>query len=49
MPGVDVAGDPYEVTADGQSFLMAAQDLAPQPLHVIVNWPALLHGQSPPR
>jgi eukaryotic-like serine/threonine-protein kinase len=46
LPGVDNGTDPYEVSADGQRFLIAAQDLAPQPLHVIVNWPALLRGSS---
>ncbi len=47
LPGVDNGTDPYEISSDGQRFLMAAQDLAPQPLHVIVNWPVLLHEPAP--
>jgi len=46
--GNDVGRVPYDVTSDGQRFLVrASAEQAPQPLHLIVNWPALLkkHGQ----
>jgi len=34
---------PYEATRDGQRFLVLTGDEhASQPLHVMVNWPALL-------
>ena len=32
----------YDVTADGQRFLIAAQDAASDPIHVVINWTALL-------
>ena len=33
----------YDVTSDGQRFLvLATPESGSQPLHVIVNWPALL-------
>jgi hypothetical protein len=35
----------YDVSADGQRFLFAIRGLErpkPEPIHVIVNWPALL-------
>jgi Tol biopolymer transport system component len=38
-------GSPYDVTADGQRFLVRA-DQASQPLRVIANWPALLKKGS---
>jgi eukaryotic-like serine/threonine-protein kinase len=38
-------GSPYDVTADGQKFLVVSQDVsqAAQPLTLISNWPALLN------
>ncbi len=38
-------GSPYDVTADGQKFLVVPQDVsqAAQPLTLITNWPALLN------
>ena len=33
---------PYDVTADGQRFLVQAPSVQPAPLTVIVNWPALV-------
>jgi Tol biopolymer transport system component/predicted Ser/Thr protein kinase len=40
---------PYDVTADGQRFLIKTPSDSPQPLNVIVNWPALLkRGSSAP-
>jgi len=44
LPAVDLGTiSPYEVAPDGQRFLVrATPDQAPQPLTVIVNWPALL-------
>ncbi len=47
LPAVGSEQDPYEVSADGQRFLIAAQDQVPQPLHIIVDWPALLRKASP--
>jgi hypothetical protein len=46
LPGYDTGlGYPYDVTADGQRFLVRA-DRASQPLTVIANWPALLKKRS---
>jgi Tol biopolymer transport system component len=44
LPAVDVGYSPYEVTRDGRRFLVLAtpERAAPQPLTVIVSWPALL-------
>jgi Tol biopolymer transport system component len=43
----DIGWNPYEVTADGQRFLVRAMpDQAAQPLTVIVNWPALLADEK---
>jgi Tol biopolymer transport system component/predicted Ser/Thr protein kinase len=39
---VDALGNPYEITPDGQRFLVGGMAASPQPLNVIVNWPALL-------
>jgi hypothetical protein len=33
---------PYDVTADGQRFLVQAPPQQASPLSAIVNWPALL-------
>jgi Tol biopolymer transport system component len=33
---------PYDASADGQRFLINTSSDSPQPLNVIVNWPALL-------
>jgi Tol biopolymer transport system component len=44
LPAVDIGYSPYDVTPDGQRFLVLAtpEHGASQPLTVIVNWPALL-------
>jgi hypothetical protein len=43
LPAVEMGWSPYEVTQDGQRFLVrAAPREGGQPLAVIVNWPALL-------
>jgi Tol biopolymer transport system component/predicted Ser/Thr protein kinase len=44
LPTVDIGWSPYDVTADGQRFLVRAtpEKGAALPLTVIVNWPALL-------
>jgi serine/threonine protein kinase len=44
LPAVDDGWCPYDITADGQRFLMRAtpERGAAQPLTIIVNWPALL-------
>jgi hypothetical protein len=44
LPIVDNVGSLYDITPDGQRFLVRAvpQQQASQPLTVIVNWPALL-------
>jgi dipeptidyl aminopeptidase/acylaminoacyl peptidase len=40
---VGIAGpNPYEATPDGQRFLVSDIAASPEPLTVIVNWPALL-------
>lgn len=38
----DWAGNPYEITPDGQRLLVSGIASSPEPLNVIVNWPALL-------
>jgi hypothetical protein len=48
LPAVDTGFSPYEVTPDGQRFLVRAtppQQVA-EPLTVIINWPALLRKGS---
>jgi serine/threonine protein kinase len=42
---VPAIGSPYDVTADGQKFLVVSQDVsqAAQPMTLITNWPALLN------
>jgi hypothetical protein len=46
-PILDNGYSPFEVSPDGQRFLVrAAAEQVPQPLTIIVNWPALL---NPPR
>jgi Tol biopolymer transport system component len=44
LPAVDIGYSPYDVTPDGQRFLVRAtpEKGAAQPLTVISNWPALL-------
>ena len=44
LPAVDTGRSPYDVTADGERFLVRATPTqqAAQPLTVIVNWPALM-------
>jgi Tol biopolymer transport system component/predicted Ser/Thr protein kinase len=45
-PGTIMA--PYDVAADGQRFLvLAGSETPPQPLTVIVNWPALVKKGAP--
>ena len=36
----------FEVTPDGQRFLVRMPDPTPHPLTVIVNWPSLLQSKS---
>jgi hypothetical protein len=49
LPGYDTGlGSPYDVTADGQRYLVRA-DQASQPLTVIADWPALLKKESLPQ
>jgi eukaryotic-like serine/threonine-protein kinase len=51
LPGIDAGlRIPYDVTADGQRFLVRTSlEQTPIPLHLIVNWPALLkkHAGGP--
>jgi serine/threonine protein kinase len=49
LPAVDIGYSPYDVTSDGQRFLVRAtpEHGASQPLTVIVNWPALLKKETP--
>jgi hypothetical protein len=43
LPMLNTGGSPYEVTLDGRFLLRAPpEQVAAQPLTVIVNWPALL-------
>jgi Tol biopolymer transport system component len=44
LPAIDIGWSPYDVTADGQRFLVRAtpEKAAAQPLTVIVNWTAML-------
>ena len=37
-----VGPNPYEATPDGQRFLVSEPAANPEPLTVIVNWPALM-------
>jgi Tol biopolymer transport system component len=47
LPSVDMGINPYETAPDGQRFLVfGTPQQAPQPLTVIVNWPALLKNGS---
>jgi eukaryotic-like serine/threonine-protein kinase len=47
LPSVDLGINPYEAAPDGQRFLVfGTPEQAPQPLTVIVNWPALLKNGS---
>jgi hypothetical protein len=48
LPAMEMGWSPYEVTPDGQRFLVrATPGRAGAPLTVIVNWPALLKKESP--
>lgn len=38
----DWAAIPYEISPDGQRFLVSGLASSPEPLNVMVNWPALL-------
>jgi Tol biopolymer transport system component len=51
LSGADLnsARIPFDVTPDGQRFLVReATERARQPLHLIVNWPALLKKRATP-
>jgi len=49
LPVDDLIFSPYEVSPDGQRFLVRASSRQASPLTVIVNWPALLKkGAAPP-
>ena len=48
LPAGELSLFPYEVTPDGQRFLVAAAPTqAREQLSVIVNWPALLKKRAP--
>ncbi len=49
LPAVDTGYSPYDVTSDGQRFLVRAtpEHGASQPLTVIVNWPAVMKKDAP--
>ena len=48
LPIVDNGYSPFEVSPDGQRFLVrTAAEQASQPLTMIVNWPALLKNPAP--
>jgi len=48
LPIIDHGYSPFEVSPDGQRFLVrAAAEQASQPLTMIVNWPALLKNPAP--
>jgi eukaryotic-like serine/threonine-protein kinase len=48
LPIVDNGYSPFEVSPDGQRFLVrAAAEQSSQPLTMIVNWPALLKNPAP--
>jgi Tol biopolymer transport system component len=45
--GGGIGGSPYEATRDGRRFLtLTTSEAVPQPLTLIVNWPALLNRRS---
>jgi hypothetical protein len=48
--GSGIGNSPYEASRDGQRFLtFTSAETAPQPLMLVVNWPALLKkGSSAP-
>ena len=46
VPIADRVGTAYDVTADGQKFIVNARPAAPRLLHVLSNWMALL-GRDP--
>jgi dipeptidyl aminopeptidase/acylaminoacyl peptidase len=47
LPAGIVGPNPYEAAADGQRFLVDYPASKPEPLNVIVNWPALLKKGAP--
>ena len=48
LPADELSLFPYDVTPDGQRFLVAAAPSQPaEPLSVIVNWPALVKKRAP--
>jgi Tol biopolymer transport system component/predicted Ser/Thr protein kinase len=50
LPLRSPAGPTYEPSEDGKRFLViTSPDVAPQPLNVIINWPALLKERAPAR
>ncbi len=46
LPVLDPDLSPYEVSPDGQRFLVLENSEHAAPLTVIVNWPALVNGSS---
>ena len=46
LPELGNGVDPYEVANDGKRLLLETPYLTSQPLHVIVNWPALLEKRD---
>jgi hypothetical protein len=42
LPALLPGPNPYAATPDGQRFLIPEPAASPEPLNVIVNWPALL-------
>jgi hypothetical protein len=50
LPLRSPAGPTYEPSEDGKRILViTSPDVAPQPLNVIINWPALLKERPPAR
>ena len=47
LPAFVPGPNPYEATPDGQRFLIPEPAASPEPLNVIVNWPALLKKGAP--
>ena len=47
LPAGFVGLSPYEANPDGQRFLISVTLERPEPLSVIVNWPALLRKGTP--
>jgi hypothetical protein len=47
LPAFVPGPNPYEATPDGQRFLIPEPAASPEPLNVIINWPALLKKGVP--